>query len=69
MMHPPISTLMAPPDLFVAVDTKPRWIQRLSCSIDNFASVPVLQKSRVQSCKRVAWTYAFPAAEWASCST
>ena len=69
MMHPSFSALMAPPDLSGVVYAQPKWIQRLSQWIDTFASVPILQKSWMQYCQRVAWTDAISTAEWASCRT
>ena len=65
VMHPPISTLMPPPNLSCAVCTKLKWIQRLSCWTGN-PRVPVQQKSWVQCSKRVAWTDKTPCAEWTS---
>ena len=67
MMHLSFSALMSPPDLSGAVYTKPKWIQRLCQCIDVFTSVPILQKSWMQYCQRVARANACLAAEWASC--
>ena len=55
MVHLPISTLVAPPVLSVAVLAHLGWIQGLLQRNGIMSKVPVLQEGRLQSCKRLAW--------------
>ena len=67
MVHAPISTLVAPPHLPPAVLAHLRRIQRLLQRNGIASEVPVLQQSRLQYCKRLAWADEAPVAERASC--
>ncbi len=67
MVHIPISALMTPPHLSLALLAYPTWIQGLLQWNGISCGVPILQQSRLQLCKRLAWADAAPIAERASC--